>query len=111
MKSQLEQGIEAYNQDFRKYDQVDKIQRYRLSESEEDQFDEDYQIKICDMSQFFSGGDAGKMNFAQELGESLEDVGFAIITEHGIDQELYRKARGKVVEFFEDTPLETKNTD
>ncbi|MBN4081520.1 isopenicillin N synthase family oxygenase [bacterium AH-315-C07] len=101
MESKLEKGVKAVNQEFNQYDQVDKLQRYRLSEGETDQFDEDYQVKTCDFNSFLNGGPKEKENFALDLGKSLEDIGFAILVNHGVDNSLYLEAREKVIEIFE----------
>lgn len=109
MKSTKEQGINAVNQDFRKYDQVKKDQKYNLVEKENlDEFDEEFEIKTCDMRLFFEGEDAGKKQFAKELGEALEGIGFAILSGHGVDPKLYETAENKVIELFETTSLEEK---
>ena len=106
MKPANEQGIFAVNQDFRKYDQVQKNQEYRLAEHENsEEFDEEYQIKTCDMRQFFEGGEAGKKQFANKLGAALEGIGFAILSGHGVDQTLYETAEQKVIELFETTTV------
>ena len=106
MKPAKEQGIFAVNQDFRKYDQVQKNQEYCLAEHENsEEFDEEYQIKTCDMRPFFEGDEAGKKQFANELGAALEGIGFAILTGHGIDQILYETAEHKVIELFETTTV------
>ena len=48
-------NVDAVNQDFKQFDQVEKRQRYRLSESVADEeFDEEFQIRTCDMAVFFS---------------------------------------------------------
>ncbi len=109
MKPTKEKGINAVNQDFRKYDQVKKEQKYNLVENEStEKFDEDYEIKTCDMRLFFEGGDSGKEEFATELGEALEGIGFAILSGHGIDTKLYETAEDKVIELFETTSLEER---
>ncbi len=109
MKSAKEKGINAVNQDFRKYDQVKKEQKYHLVENENlEEFDKDYEIKTCDMRLFFEGGEAGKKQFAQELGEALEGIGFAILSGHGIDPTLYETAENKIIELFETTSLEER---
>ena len=109
MKGTKEKGIFAVNQDFRKYDQVKKQQKYHLAEHENlEEFDEDYQIKTCDMSLFFEGGEEGKRQFARELGEALEGIGFAILSGHGIDPEIYETAEKKVAELFETTTVEER---
>jgi isopenicillin N synthase-like dioxygenase len=109
MKSAKEKGISAVNQDFRKYDQVRKEQQYHLVENKDlEEFDKDYEIKTCDMRLFFEGGEAGKKQFAEELGEALEGIGFAILSGHNIDPKLYETAEEKVVELFEKTSLEER---
>lgn len=101
-----EKGIFAVNQDFRKYDQVKKEQKYHLAEHENlEEFDEEYQIKTCDMRLFFEGGDEGKRQFAAELGEALEGIGFAILSGHGIEPGIYEKAEEKIIELFETTSI------
>jgi isopenicillin N synthase-like dioxygenase len=99
-----EDGIHALNQAFRRYEQVDKQQVYGLSENpESDPFDDDYRIQTCDMQKFFHGGEQGRARFANELGEALEGIGFAILTGHGIDPALYEEAELMVKRFFETT--------
>lgn len=109
MKPAKEKGIFAVNQDFRKYDQVNKNQEYHLAEHENlEEFDEDYQIKTCDLQQFFAGGEEGKKKFSEELGEALEGIGFAILSGHGIDEKLYEIAEQKTLELFETTTVEER---
>ena len=92
-------GIGSINQEFKRYEQVQKDQSYNLSEHEgEDQFDEEYQIKTCDMSLYFDGGEQGKREFAQQLGEAMRGIGFAILTNHGVDPALYEEAEKKTAE-------------
>jgi isopenicillin N synthase-like dioxygenase len=106
MKSVQEKGIFAVNQEFKKYEQVNKNQAYHLAEQADlEEFDEEYQIKTCDLNQYFFGGKAGKKHFANELGEALEGIGFAIISGHGIDEKLYEIAEQKVAELFEITTV------
>jgi len=98
------EGIEALNQEFRKYEQVRKDQAYHLSEKEgEDQFDDEYVIRTCDMGLYFNGGEAGKRAFACQLGEAMRGIGFAILTNHGVDPALYDEAERKTAEVFETT--------
>jgi len=107
MHSKMKEGIKAFNQEYSKYDQVDKIQRYRLSEGEEDQFDENYQIKTCDLSDYLKGG--GRQDrFVKDFGESLEDIGFAILVNHGVDPVLYKEAQEKVIELFENYTVQSR---
>jgi len=108
MDSKLEDGLDAFNQEFAKYDQVKKLQRYRLSEGAEDQFDDEYVLKTCDLSEFVNGDAAGKAKFARDLGTSLEDIGFAIITGHGVSNGLYQQARELTIDLFENYSVESR---
>jgi len=104
-----EEGVKASNQEFARYDQVKKEQVYGLSENEElDQFDDDYVIPTCNMENYFSGGEEGKKLFAKELGQAMEGIGFAVLTNHGVDTNLYQEAEKKVIEFFKSIPLEDR---
>ena len=99
MKTQ-EEGIHATNQDFIRYDQVEKRQSYHLAESEsEDQFDDDFVIRTCDMR---------SPAFAQELGDALREIGFAILSGHGVDPALYDEAETKIEEMFTRLSIDEK---
>ncbi|MBS1543446.1 MAG: isopenicillin N synthase family oxygenase [Bacteroidetes bacterium] len=104
-----EKGIEALNQEFKRYEQVKKDQSYHLSEkSEEDLFDDQYVIRTCDMGLYFHGGEKGRLAFAQQLGEAMKGIGFAILTNHGVDPALYDEAEKKTAELFEITTREER---
>jgi isopenicillin N synthase-like dioxygenase len=103
-------GIHAVNQDFIKYDQVNKAHTYHLAESADEAFDEDFEIQVCDMGKFFNGGDAGKAEFARELGSAMEEIGFAIITGHGVDPALHQAIADRIPEVFTDATVEEKTT-
>ena len=60
------------------------------------------------MRQFFEDGEAGKKQFANELGEALEGIGFAILTGHEIDEKLYEIAEQKTIELFETTTVKER---
>ncbi|MGH8496211.1 MAG: 2OG-Fe(II) oxygenase family protein [Gammaproteobacteria bacterium] len=102
-------GVTALNQTFRRYEQVRKEQAYTLSESaEHDVFDEEFEIASCDLRLWLDGGEAGKTEFAQQLGAALERIGFAILTGHGVDPSLYEETERRIVELFESTTLEER---
>ncbi len=104
-----EKGIGAVNQEFKKYEQVNKGQTYHLVEKEgEDQFDEDYKIKSCDIGLFLHGGKTGEKEFARQLGEAMQGIGFAILTGHGVDQALYSEAEKRIADLFENTTREER---
>jgi isopenicillin N synthase-like dioxygenase len=108
-KAKQQRGVQSLNQQYIKYDQVDKAHTYHLAEdAHEDQFDEAFEIKTCDIGQFLHGGDAGKARFADEFGSALEEIGFAILVGHGVDTTLYDDALDKVVECFTVPSLEDK---
>ena len=106
MGDEREAGIGALNRDFSRFDQVDKPQSYRLSESAEgdEAFDEEFRIRVCDVADWFHGGAAGQARFAQALGTAMEEIGFAILVNHGVDPALLERAERKTREFFESIP-------
>ena len=91
-------GIRATNQDFIRYEQVEKPQTYHLAESD-DQFDDEFEIKTCDMR---------SATFAQDLGAALHEIGFAILSGHGVDPSLYDEAETRIAEMFTRLSLEEK---
>ena len=102
-------GIHAQNKDFEKFEGVNKTQEYNLVENKNlDQFDDEFEVKTCDMDDFFNGGDEGKRTFAQNLGTALEEIGFAVLSGHGVDTNLYEQAEAKVNELFTTTTLEQR---
>ena len=104
-----QKGITAVNQEFRRYDQVRKEQTYRLSEaSTEDEFDDDFIIETCDLSQFSNGGAAGQARFAEQLGRAMESIGFAILVNHDVDTRLYAEAIEATKRLFESTTREQR---
>lgn len=105
MSDEREAGVNRTNKDFSRFDQVRKAQSYRLSESAADEeFDEETLIRTCDMSDYFRGGEAGRQRFSCALGEAMEDIGFAVLVNHGVDTALFERAEAAVLNFFETTP-------
>jgi isopenicillin N synthase-like dioxygenase len=103
------EGVDATNQAFIRYDQVQKRQEYHLAEAgHHEAFDEDYRIRTCDIGRFLRGNEGDKRRFASELGEALQDIGFAILEGHGVDAALYEEAEAKVLELFTGVTLEEK---
>jgi isopenicillin N synthase-like dioxygenase len=88
------------NQDFIRYDQVEKHQTYQLAEADGvEEFDDEFEVRTCDMRDPM---------FAKQLGDALHEIGFAILEGHGVDPALYDEASRKVEEFFERLSLEEK---
>jgi isopenicillin N synthase-like dioxygenase len=103
------QGIDATNQAFRRYDQVDKRQEYHLAEANHaEDFDEETRIPTCDIGRFLHGNEADKQAFATELGDALRRLGFAIVEGHGVDVALYDEADVRILELLTGTSLEEK---
>lgn len=97
-----------FNQELRAYEQVDKLQRYRLAEGADEEFDEEFILHPCDLSRLDSEDADERARGVRELGESLEDTGFAILTGHGVAPALYHEAHRKTRAFFEGHCLEKK---
>ena len=100
--------VRALNRDFEKYDQVRKGHTYRLAEGEGDAFDEDYEIATLDFSRFLGGDDDEKVRFAAEFAGALKEIGFAVLTGHGVDPALYDAMHDGVADLFTTTPLAEK---
>ena len=104
-----EDGVRATNQDFIRYDQVEKRQNYQLAEGVEgEEFDDDFQIRTVDIGRFIHGNAAGKRAFATELGDALHEIGFAILVGHGVDPALYDEADRRIEEIFRTLALGEK---
>jgi len=102
-------GVEVTNQAYTHYDQVEKKQEYHLAEGRHaEAFDEDFRIRSCDMGRLLHGNDADRRAFADELGEAMRGIGFAILEGHGIPPRLYADAESAVVELFTGVSLEDK---
>lgn len=109
MSDQKTHGIEATNQEFIRFDQVEKKQEYRLAEGQEaEQFDESFTIRTCDIGKFLQGGERERREFAVELGGALREIGFAILEGHGIDSRIHEEAAAKTVEVFTRATLDEK---
>lgn len=102
-------GVSSTNQDFREYEQVRKKQRYRLAEAPgAEEFDEEFRVRTCDIGRFIHGGPREQREFAWDLGEALEEIGFAILDGHGVDPSLHDEAFIRVEELFTRPSLEEK---
>ena len=100
--------IDSNNQQFIRYDQVRKAHTYRLAEHPSDAFDEDYEIATLDFGRFLSGDDGEKQRFAEEFAAALSEIGFAVLTGHGVDAVLYDEMHDATLDVFTTTPLDEK---
>ena len=100
--------VTARNRDFARYDQVEKGHTYRLAEHPADEFDDEYEIRTLDFGPFLHGDAADRSRFATELGAAVQDIGFAVLTGHGVDCSLYDEMHDCVLELFTSLSLEDK---
>lgn len=100
--------VNALNQDFTRYDQVEKSHTYRLAEHPSDVFDEDYEIATLDFGQFLDGNDTDKAKFVEEFGTAIQEIGFSVLTGHGVETSLYDEMHDLVIELFESLSIEEK---
>jgi len=100
--------VRAINRDFEKYDQVRKGHTYRLAEDEDDAFDDDYGIAMLDFARFLNGSEADKADFAEEFAAALREIGFAVLTGHGVDPALYDDIHDGVIDLFTTTSMAEK---
>jgi len=100
--------LDALNRQFERYDQVRKAHSYRLAEGQGDEFDEDYRIATLDFEPFLKGDAGDKAKFAEAFGSALQEIGFAVLTGHGVDHSLYDDMHDATLDLFTSTPLEEK---
>src|SRR6476661_2732682 len=100
--------VKALNREFERYDQVRKAHTYRLAESDSDEFDEDYRIATLDFEPFLKGGAGDQARFAEDFANALSEIGFAVLTGHGVDVALYDEMHEAVTELFETTTVEER---
>ena len=100
--------VQALNREFERYDQVHKAHTYRLAESDADEFDEEYRIATLDFEPFLKGDAKDRARFAEDFARALGEIGFAVLTGHGIDVALYDDMHGAVSELFETTSVEER---
>jgi isopenicillin N synthase-like dioxygenase len=99
---------QALNRDFQKYDQVRKSHTYRLAETDSDEFDEQFEIAALDFARFLHGSGEDKARFAADFAAALKEIGFAVLTGHGVDAALYDNVHDRVLDLFTTLPLEQK---
>ncbi len=100
--------VNALNRDFARYDQVEKKHTYRLAEHPGDAFDEDCEIAVLDFGQFLTGSAAERNSFVAAFGTAIQDIGFSVLTGHGVDTALYDETHDLVIELFESLSLDEK---
>jgi len=103
-----ETDFQSVNQDFGRYDQVEKSHTYRLAESESDEFDADYEIQTFDFGRYLHGDAGERRKFAEEFGAAVQEIGFSVLTGHGVDPALYEEMSERTEELFTTTPMDDK---
>jgi len=103
-----EPDVKAVNQDFVRYDQVSKGHTYRLAECDSDEFDTDYRIRTFDFGRYLHGNAGDRRTFAEEFGAAVQEIGFSVLVNHGVDAGLYDEMEARTEELFATTPMEDK---
>jgi len=57
-------------------------------------------IPRVDLNDYLSGDEARKQRFVKELGDSFSEIGFAIVKNHGVDDDTIAKAYQAFYDFF-----------
>jgi isopenicillin N synthase-like dioxygenase len=76
-----------------------------LAESDADEFDEEYEIATLDFEPFLRGSADDKARFAKDFAAALRDIGFAVLTGHGVDLALYDDMHEGVLDLFHSTTV------
>lgn len=99
---------ESVNQDYTRYDQVRKHHTYHLAETASDEFDSDYEIQTFDFARYLKGNARDRALFAAEFGAAVQEIGFSVLTGHGVDTRLYEGLNDTVETLYTTTTLEEK---
>ena len=104
-----QRGVRASSAEYARYDQVGKPD-YHLAEAADgaECFDEQFEFATCDLGRFLRGDAGDRRAFADELGAAMRDIGFAVLTGHGVDARLFDEAEAWVEDFFTSTPADDK---
>ena len=65
------------------------------------------EVPVIDIAPFRSGDEAARRAVAAGIGQAVHDIGFLVITGHGVDPSLIERTQGVSNAFF-DLPLEVK---
>jgi isopenicillin N synthase-like dioxygenase len=95
------------NQSTRDHEMVNKDQLYRFEDDGSEEFDDDFVMPVIDMAQYLGGAPSAMEEFAEQLGSSLTEIGFAVLTGHGVDPALVAGAEAAAAAVF-DRPLAAK---
>ena len=95
------------NQSTRAYEMVHKDQLYRFEDDGSEEFDDDFVLPVIDMEEYLAGAPGAMNAFATQLGDSLTNIGFAVLTGHGVDPALVAGAGAATEQIF-DRPLAAK---
>jgi isopenicillin N synthase-like dioxygenase len=68
---------------------------------------DEFVVPVCDMGSYLSGRAGGMEAFASEVGDSLTEIGFAVLTGHGVADSLIDGAKDATRAVME-RPLEAK---
>ncbi|MEU1208924.1 2OG-Fe(II) oxygenase family protein [Nocardia sp. NPDC005825] len=80
---------------------------YTLIESPDDNFDDNFQPQVCDLADL-NGDPAARDHFINLLGTAMEDVGIAILINHGIGAEELQTTDTHALNIFTTIPEQQK---
>src|ERR1700761_497475 len=61
-------------------------------------------VPVIDLGPWFDGGEDGRRQVAREVDVALREIGFLLITNHGVDRSLCDAVRATSRRFFELSP-------
>lgn len=96
------------NRIFADIELVRKDVTYLLAESDADQYDEEARLPRFDIGQYMGGDAAARAAFAHAMGSAVEELGFVVISGHGIDASMYDEAARLASAFFSDSTPDEK---
>lgn len=103
-------GDEAHytNRIFSHLELVRKDVTYRLAESDSDQYDDDTRLPRFDIGLYIDGDASARATFAQAMGAAVEELGFVVLTGHGVEASTYAEAARLASAFFADSTPDDK---
>jgi len=59
------------------------------------------QVPVIDLKPFYQGGDEGKKKVAEQIGKACVEIGFFVITNHGVEKEVIDRVWDSCRRFFD----------
>lgn len=108
---QQTRGLSGSNSAYSHHEQVAKPM-YNLTENTDgqDAFDDTFQFETLDIAELLNAPTSAAEieNAGKTFGPALAEIGFAILTGHGIDAELFKRTHTRIEAFFAELTAEQK---